>query len=214
MVGKLRKSVSGLTSLKRFVYLISPEKINQNFYNSLDKVLSYGNVEFFQLRLKKIRKNSILKIAIKIKKITQKHKVKFIVNDDYILASKIKTEGCHLGQLDVSIKAARNKLKKKILGITCHGSKTLAKSALKNKADYLAFGSFFKSKLKPNAKKTNFSILKWAKQNIKKPIVVIGGINNLNYKKLIKSGAKYIAISSYIWDNPKLKPEFAIRKFK
>jgi len=200
--------------LKRFVYLISPEKINQNFYNSLDKVLSYGNVEFFQLRLKKIRKNSILKIAIKIKKITQKHKVKFIVNDDYILASKIKTEGCHLGQLDGSIKAARNKLKKKILGITCHGSKTLAKSALKNKADYLAFGSFFKSKLKPNAKKTNFSILKWAKQNIKKPIVVIGGINNLNYKKLIKSGAKYIAISSYIWDNPKLKPEFAIRKFK
>ena len=214
MVGKLRKSVSGLTSLKRFVYLISPEKINQNFYNSLDKVLSYGNVEFFQLRLKKIRKNSILKVAIKIKKITHKHKVKFIVNDDYILASKVKTDGCHLGQLDGSIKVARNKLKKKILGVTCHGSKTLAKNALKNKADYLAFGSFFKSKLKPYAKKTNFSILKWAKQNIKKPIVVIGGINNLNYKKLIKSGAKYIAISSYIWDNPKLKPEFAIRKFK
>ena len=214
MVGKLRKSVSGLTSLKRFVYLISPEKINQNFYNSLDKVLSYGNVEFFQLRLKKIRKNSILKIAIKIKKITHKHKVKFIVNDDYILALKVKTDGCHLGQLDGSIKVARNKLKKKILGVTCHGSKTLAKNALKNKADYLAFGSFFKSKLKPYAKKTNFSILKWAKQNIKKPIVVIGGINNLNYKKLIKSGAKYIAISSYIWDNPKLKPEFAIRKFK
>ena len=214
MVGKLRKSVSGLTPLKRFVYLISPEKINQNFYNSLDKVLSYGNVEFFQLRLKKIRKNSILKIAIKIKKITHKHKVKFIINDDYILASKVKTDGCHLGQLDGSIKVARNKLKKKILGVTCHGSKTLAKNALKNKADYLAFGSFFKSKLKPYAKKTNFSILKWAKQNIKKPIVVIGGINNLNYKKLIKSGAKYIAISSYIWDNPKLKPVFAIRKFK
>ena len=214
MVGKLRKSVSGLTPLKRFVYLISPEKINQNFYNSLDKVLSYGNVEFFQLRLKKIRKNSILKIAIKIKKITHKHKVKFIINDDYILASKVKTDGCHLGQLDGSIKVARNKLKKKILGVTCHGSKTLAKNALKNKADYLAFGSFFKSKLKPYAKKTNFSILKWAKQNIKKPIVVIGGINNLNYKKLIKSGAKYIAISSYIWDNPKLKPELAIRKFK
>ena len=149
MVGKLRKSVSGLTPLKRFVYLISPEKINQNFYNSLDKVLSYGNVEFFQLRLKKIRKNSILKIAIKIKKITHKHKVKFIVNDDYILALKVKTDGCHLGQLDGSIKVARNKLKKKILGVTCHGSKTLAKNALKNKADYLAFGSFFKSKLKP-----------------------------------------------------------------
>ena len=58
------------------------------------------------------------------------------------------------------------------------------------------------------------NILKWAKKNVKKPIVAIGGINNLNYKKLIRYGAKYIALSSYIWDNPKLKPEDAIRKFK
>ena len=83
---------------------------------------------------------------------------------------------------------------------------------VKYKANYLAFGSFFKSKLKPNAKKANLNILIWAKKNIKKPIVVIGGINNLNYKRLLKAGAKYIAISSYIWDNPKLKPEFAITK--
>ena len=78
----------------------------------------------------------------------------------------------------------------------------------------MAFGSFSKSKLKPNAKKADLNILKWAKKNIKKPIVAIGGINNLNYKKFVKSGAKYIAISSYIWDNPNLKPELAIRKFK
>ena len=89
----------------------------------------------------------------------------------------------------------------------------LALEAVKYNANYLAFGSFYKSKLKPNAKKADFKILKWAKKNIKIPIVVIGGINNLNYKKLIKSGAKYIAISSFIWDNPKLKPEDAIKKF-
>ena len=89
-----------------------------------------------------------------------------------------------------------------------------ANEAIGLKADYVAFGSFFKSKLKPNAKKANLSILRWAKKNIKKPIIVIGGINNINYKKLIKAGAKYIALSSFIWDNPKLKPEQAIRKFK
>ena len=44
--------------------------------------------------------------------------------------------------------------------------------------------------------------------------MAIGGINNKNYKKIIKSGANYIAISSFIWDNPKLKPEIAIKKFK
>ena len=200
--------------MKRLVYLISPNKIDKKFYIELDKVLSYRNVKFFQLRLKSVRANKLLQIANKIKKITRKHKVKFIVNDSFVLAYKIRADGCHMGQLDGSFKIAREKLKNKILGITCHNSKSLAKEAHKLKADYIAFGSFFKSKLKPNAKKANLNILKWSKRNIKKPIVVIGGINNLNYKRLINAGAKYIAISSFIWDNPKLKPEFAIRKFK
>ena len=78
------------------------------------------------------------------------------------------------------------------------------KIAIKNKATYVAFGSFYKSKLKPLAKKANLNILKWAKKKINKPIVAIGGINDKNYKKIIKEGANYIAISSFIWDNPVL----------
>ena len=200
--------------MKRLVYLISPGKINKKFYSKLNIVLSQGNVKFFQLRLKKIKANNLLKIAKEVRKTTFKHKVKFIINDDFNLALKAKADGCHMGQLDGSMKMAKKKLKDKILGVTCHNSKILAKNAIKDKANYLAFGSFFKSKLKPNARKANLNILKWANKNIKKPIVAIGGVNNLNYKRLIKSGAKYIAISSFIWDNPKLKPELAIRKFK
>tara|TARA_Y100000768_G_scaffold372962_1_gene341146 strand:- start:324 stop:926 length:603 start_codon:yes stop_codon:yes gene_type:complete len=200
--------------LKKIVYLISPKEINKEFYSNLNKVLSYGNVKFFQLRIKKVKKNIFLKIAKNIKKITLKYKVKFIINDNYNLVLKVKADGCHMGQLDGSFKIARNKLKNKILGITCHNSIELAEIAVKHKANYLAFGSFFRSKLKPRAKKANIKILKQVKKNIKQPIVAIGGINNFNYKKLIKFGAKYIAISSFIWDNPKLKPEIAIRKFK
>ena len=200
--------------MKKFVYLISPYKIYKNFYTELDAVLSYGNVKFFLLRLKNIKLKKLLLISNKIKKITLKYKVKFLINDDYTVAVKSKADGCHMGQLDGSVKIAKKKLKGKIIGVTCHNSKILARNAVKDKVSYLAFGSFFKSKLKPNAKKANLNILRWSKKNIKKPIVVIGGINNLNYKKLINSGAKYIAISSFIWDNPKLKPELAIRKFK
>ena len=214
MVRRIRERVCGLKPLKRLVYLISPNKINQNFYTSLDKVLSFKNVKFFQLRLKNVSQKDLINIYKKIKKITTKHKVKFIINDNYALTSKIRANGCHMGQHDGSFKIARKKLKGKILGITCHNSKVLANEAVGLKADYVAFGSFFKSKLKPNAKKANLSILRWAKKNIKKPIIVIGGINNINYKKLIEAGAKYIALSSFIWDNPKLKPEQAIRKFK
>ena len=200
--------------MKRLVYLISPNKIEKKFYQDLDNVLSFKNVKFFQLRLKNIKTRELLIIINKIKKITLKHKVKFILNDNFILANKFKLDGCHMGILDGSFKAARKKLQNRILGITCHNSKSLVKNAVKIKADYIALGSFFKSKLKPNAKLANINILKWTKKHIKKPIVVIGGINNLNYKKLLRAGAKYIAISSFIWDNPKLKPELAIRKFK
>ena len=199
--------------MRKLVYLISPKKIDKYFYDNLEKVLSNGNVKFFQLRLKTKYESDIKSQAIKIKKITKKYKVKFIINDNYKLAAKIKADGCHMGQLDGSIKKAKKKLGNKILGITCHGSKKLALKAVKNEANYIAFGSFYKSKLKKNARKANLSILKWSKKNIKRPIVVIGGITNLNYKILLKSGAKYIAISSFIWDNPKLKPEDAIKKF-
>ena len=82
---KFRKRVSGLIPLNKLVYLISPNEIDNNFYNSLEKVLSYGNVMFFQLRLKKIEKKNLYKIAKKIRKITDKYKVKFIINDDYNL---------------------------------------------------------------------------------------------------------------------------------
>ena len=200
--------------MKRLVYLISPNKIEKSFYQNLDNVLSFKNVKFFQLRLKNTKAKKLLEIVQKIKKITSKHNVKLIINDSYLLANKTKADGCHMGQLDGSITLARKILKKKILGVTCHNSKQLVKTALKLKVDYIALGSFFKSKLKPNAKRANFNIIKWSKKNIKKPIVVIGGINNLNYKKLLNAGAKYIAISSFIWDNPKLKPELAIKKFK
>ena len=200
--------------MRKFIYLISPKKIDKSFYGKLDKVLAFKNSAYFLLRLKKTKNNKILNIAKRIKIITQKHKVKFIINDNFKLASKSEFDGCHLGQLDGPFENARKQLKKKIIGITCHNSKLLAIKALKIKPDYIAFGSFYKSKLKPKAKKANLGIIRWAKKKIKKPIVAIGGVNNKNYRKLIKNGAKYIAISSFIWDNPKLKPEIAIKKFK
>ena len=200
--------------MKRIVYLVSPNKINKDFFITLEKVLALKNTKFFQLRLKGVSDEKIIKIAKKIKKITKKYKVKFIINDSPKIAKKINADGCHIGQSDSSILEAKKILKNKIIGITCHNSKKLALEAKKYKSDYIALGSFFKSKLKPKAKKANFEILKWAKKNIKKPIVVIGGINDKNYKNLIIKGANYIAISSFIWDNPLLKPEVAIRKFK
>ena len=200
--------------MRKFLYLISPKVININFYEDLEEVLSSGKVKYFQLRLKKYESSKLIKIAKKIKKITKKLKVKFIINDYAQVAKKVNADGCHLGQSDGSIKNARKLLKKnKVIGFTCHGSKRLIINAIKQKPNYIAIGSFFKSKLKPNAKKAQKSLVKWTKQKTSLPIVGIGGVDNRNYKSLRKLGVNYLAISSYIWNNPRLKPRKAIKKF-
>ena len=199
---------------KKFIYLISPLKINKYFYKDLIQVLKQNKISFFQLRLKKENYKKKLIIGKKIKKICKKFKVKFLINDDVYLAKNLGADGCHLGQKDMNILKARKILKKKIIGITCHNSIKLAKLAIKNKADYLAFGAFNLSKTKKAKFRANIDLLKKIKKITKIPIVAIGGINSDNYKKLLLNKANFLAISGYIWKNKKLKPEEALKILK
>ena len=198
---------------KRFVYLISPNKIkNKDFYNKLHQVLSSKKVGFFQLRLKKENIRNKIFIGKKIKKICKKYQVKFLINDDPMLAKKVNADGCHLGQKDMNILKARKILKNKIIGITCHNSINLAKKAVADGASYLAFGAFYSSKTKKVKYKASLKILSLAKKLTNTPIVAIGGIKDTNYKKLLLNKANFLAISSYIWNNKKLNPKEAINK--
>ena len=200
---------------KKFVYLISPNKIKgKNFYTNLSLVLSSKKVSFFQLRLKKETNLNKLIIGKKIKKICKHYKVKFLINDDPLLAKKLNADGCHLGQKDMDLVSARKVLKNKIIGITCHNSINLAKSAIKSGADYLAFGAFYTSKTKIVKYKADLNILKSVKKITSLPIVAIGGINLNNYKKLLLNKVNFLAISGYIWNNKKYKPLEAIKKLK
>ena len=206
--------VSKSRSLKRKVYLISPNKIYPNFFIDLEKVLSSQRVSFFQLRLKKYNFNQKFIIGKKIKRICKRNKVKFLINDDVMLAKKLDADGCHLGQKDIPIIDAKKILGKKIIGITCHNSLNLAKKAISNNADYLAFGAFFPTKTKRVSYKANTIILKKVKKITNTPIVAIGGINLNNYKKLLLNKANFLAISGYIWNNKKYNPQEALEKLK
>ena len=199
---------------KKFIYLISPNRIYNSFYNNLNKVLKLNKVSFFQLRLKKYSFNQKLIIGKKIKRISKRNKVKFLINDDVMLAKKLDADGCHLGQKDMPISDAKKLLGKKIIGITCHNSLNLAKKAIKNNPDYLAFGAFFPTKTKKVSFKANTSILKKVKKITDIPVVAIGGINSNNYKKLLLNKANFLAISGYIWNNKKYNPQEALEKLK
>ena len=199
---------------RKFIYLISPNKIKKNFYSNLNKVLDTKKVGYFQLRLKKINKKNIIFIGKKVKKICKKHNVKFILNDNPYLANILDCDGCHLGQKDLNIKEARKIIKKKIIGITCHNSKKLVTRAIKSKADYLAIGAFYASLTKKTKYKAKLSLINEIKKLTNLPLVAIGGINDKNYKKLLLHKVNFLAISSYIWKNKNLTPIKAIGLLK
>ena len=201
-------------SKKKFIYLISPNKIKNKFFNDLIEILKLNKVSFFQLRLKNTSFKKKLLIGKKVKKICKKYNTKFLVNDDVHLAKELNSDGCHLGQKDMHIIKAKKFLKNKIIGITCHNSIKLAKSAIENKADYLALGAFNTSKTKKTKYKANINLLKRIKKITKTPIVAIGGINSHNYQKLLLNKANFLAISGYIWKNKKYKPLKAIKLLK
>ena len=166
------------------------------------------------MRLKKYSYKEKIEIGKRIKQICKKKSVKFLVNDDPKLSKKLQADGCHLGQKDMNISEARKIIGNKIIGITCHNSINLAKVAVKNKANYIAFGAFFSTRTKKVKYRATTNILSKVKKLTKIPIVAIGGINMNNYKKLLLNNANLLAISSYIWNNKKYKPFETIEKIK
>jgi thiamine-phosphate pyrophosphorylase len=123
------------------------------------------------------------------------HHCVFLINDDVQLAADCQAHGVHIGQKDSAIEIARNTLgSNSIIGVTCHDRLSLAKSATVAGADYVAFGAFFPSKTKPNAKPAPLSLLTEAKSILSCPIVAIGGITVDNASQTITAGANMIAV--------------------
>ena len=199
---------------KKFLYIISPNKIQKNFYKDLVNIFKLKTTSVFQLRLKKYNYRKKIYIAKKIKQICRIYKVKFVINDDVLLASKLCADGCHLGQSDMKPNKARKILGNKIIGVTCHNSIKLVREALNLKVDYIAIGSFFNSSTKKTKFRTDLKFLRMVRKISNVPIVAIGGINEKNFKKLLLHKADFLAISGYIWRNKKLSPVKAVENIR
>lgn len=124
------------------------------------------------------------------------YQAQLLINDDVELAKEVGAHGVHLGQGDTNPVAARIILgNRAIIGVTCHDSLTLAQQAIKDSANYIAFGRFFPSSTKPNARPAPISLISEARQQFNAiPIVVIGGITLENGKQLLDAGADMLAV--------------------
>jgi len=186
------------------IYLISPPQIElKDFSVKLEKALKTGLVPSFQLRLKNYSTLEVKKISQEIKKICDNNNCLFLLNDFYEIALEVGASGVHVGIDDKKISQIRqNSPKNFVIGASCYDSKHLAMEAGEQGADYISFGAFFETKTKISRGKPTVEILNWASEILNLPIVAIGGINDKNCGELIKNGADFLAVISYVWQHP------------
>ena len=123
----------------------------------------------------------------------------FIVNDDPDLAVEVDADGVHIGADDPPIEATRARIgPDRLIGVSCYDDPARARAAVDAGADYVAFGSFFASPTKPQARQANVDLLRRARA-LGVPVVAIGGITVANAPALIGAGASAVAVITEVF---------------
>ncbi len=157
-----------------------------------------GGADVIQLREKGMSKRERLELGLRIRDITRKEDVLFIVNDDVDLALILDADGVHLGQDDIPIKHARPLLKDKIIGVSTHSLEQI-RDAVESGADYVGVGPIFETQTKENrAPLVGLDLLDLAREHCPVPYVAIGGIGEENIGSLVEVGCRRAAIISDI----------------
>ncbi|OYU14594.1 MAG: thiamine phosphate synthase [Alphaproteobacteria bacterium PA4] len=185
------------------LYIVSPPAFTPTFADTLKAALDGGPVAAFQLRLKNVSDDAILRACEALLPVCNAADVAFILNDRADLAAKAGADGVHLGQGDGSIADARKLLGPDAqIGRTCHDSRHLAMEAGEQGADYVAFGAFHDTTTKPSHYRPTPDILTWWTTISQLPCVAIGGIFPENAAPIVAAGADFIAVVRAVWDHP------------
>jgi len=186
-------SVNGL-------YAITPDEPDTAELLRIVRLALLGGAHVLQYRNKVAAEGLRLEQARALRVLTQEFSVPLIINDDVLLAQQVDADGVHLGGEDGSVAAARASLgSKRLIGVSCYNRMALAHEAVLQGADYVAFGSFFASAVKPDAVVATPDILQQARREIAVPLVAIGGITALNGAQLLEAGANALAAISAVF---------------
>jgi thiamine-phosphate pyrophosphorylase len=183
------------------LYAITPDLADTNELLRKVRLALQGGARVLQYRNKLANAALQLHQAATLRDLTREFNVTFIVNDEAALAAQVDADGVHLGGDDGSVAAARSLLGDAgIIGVSCYNRAPLALAAVQQGADYVAFGAFFSSTVKPEAVKAEVEMLRDVRSEIHIPIVAIGGITQQNGVELVQAGADALAVISALWD--------------
>lgn len=193
----------------RGLYAITPEMLDTIRLSTEVRAAIAGGASAVQYRNKRGDDRLAHQQATAIRAITLANGVLFIVNDNIDLALSVGADGVHLGREDTDTHAiallrarcgTRNAGGRFIIGVSCYNELTRADAAVQAGADYVAFGSFFTSRTKPNAVKADVSLIGAAKARFGVPVVAIGGITIDNAPQLISANIDAVAVISALFD--------------
>jgi len=175
-----------------------------NEFQAMAQAALSSGVNIIQYRDKSHDAEKRIKQASALRALCNKFNAILIINDDIELSIKSNADGIHLGKDDISINEARKRLgPNKIIGVSCYNKINLAEQAIKEGADYIAFGSFFGSTIKPDAPKADAELIGLIKAHYETPVCCIGGITTNNCHTLLNENADMLAVISELFSSPK-----------
>lgn len=182
------------------LYAVTPDERDTAELVRKVRLALQGGAGIVQYRNKTANAALRLEQAGVLRALTREFSVPLIVNDDAWLASQIDADGVHQGGTDGSVAEARRVLGSgKYVGVSCYNQLQLARDAVGQGADYVAFGSFFASTVKPDAVAAAPELLQQARRELAVPLVAIGGITVNNGARLITAGAHALAVISALF---------------
>jgi thiamine-phosphate pyrophosphorylase len=165
-----------------------------------------GGAFMVQYRSKIPNRDVKIQQCAAILRLCREYQIPCIVNDDVDMCRVLEADGVHLGKKDANIAEVRSILgEDAIIGSSCYDQLNRAKQAQKEGASYVAFGTMFETKTKPNAPRATLELLREATSQIKIPIIAIGGITINNAHDVIKTGIDGIAVIYSLFEAKTIK---------
>jgi len=196
---------------RRGLYAITPDDSDTSRLLARVEAVLQAGTAWLQYRNKAASDDLRAEQALALQPLCHTYSVPLIINDDWALAAAIGAAGAHLGENDGELALARHELgEDALLGASCYDDPRLARQAVAAGANYVAFGAFFPSPTKPNARRATLELLRDA-ATLGVPRVAIGGITPDNAQPLVAAGADLLAVISGVFDAP--DPAAAVRAY-
>ncbi len=195
----MRRARTDRANRVRGLYAVTPDLADTDTLTAKVRAAIEGGARVVQYRDKSLAPSARHAQARRLAELCKRHDVLFIVNDDATLARDVDADGVHIGEDDGDLAQVRDIVGDgRVIGLSCYDDFGRAREGVRRGADYVAFGSFFASSVKPAARRAPLDLLARARA-LDVPVVAIGGIDATNAASLRDAGVSAVAVISAVF---------------